>query len=276
MSTNDGMVLLAGGTFLMGSEKFYPEEAPVREVSVGAFRIDAHTVTNRDFSRFVRKTGYVTVAERPLDPAEFPGADPKDLVPGAMVFRKTQGPLADLNNWRQWWDYVGGTYWRRPEGPGSSIESRPDHPVVHVAYEDAEAYARWLGKRLPTEAEWEFAARGRQEALFPWGDVMPEWIPNGGRGPLQAPWPVTLGEPTDFGLLGIATNVHEWCADWHDKDYYSRSPERNPAGPDQGVRRAARGGAWRHAHTICRVTLRGKLDPTFRYNDFGFRLARSL
>ena len=92
--------------------------------------------------------------------------------------------------------------------------------------------------RLPTEAEWEFAARGRQQALFPWGDVMPEWIPNGGRGPLQAPWPVTLGEPNDFGLFGIATNVHEWCADWHDKDYYARSPERNPAGPDQGVRRA--------------------------------------
>ena len=129
---------------------------------------------------------------------------------------------------------------------------------------------------MPTEAEWEFAARGRQDALFPWGDVMPEWIPNGGRGPLQAPWPVTLGDPTDFGLLGIATNVHEWCADWHDNDYYSRSPERNPTGPKEGVRRVARGGAWRHAHTMCRVTLRSKIDPAFRYNDFGFRLARSL
>jgi len=159
--------------------------------------------------------------------------------------------------------------------------AQADLPVVGVSWIDAVAYCTWRSEhdgrsvRLPTEAEWEFAARGRQEALFPWGDVMPAWIPNGGRGPLQAPWPVTLGEPTDFGLLGIATNVHEWCADWHDQAYYSRSPERNPTGPVHGVRRAARGGAWRHAQTICRVTLRSKLDPSFRYNDFGFRLARS-
>ncbi len=155
-------------------------------------------------------------------------------------------------------------------------------PVVGVSWLDAAAYCAWRSEqdgrqvRLPTEAEWEFAARGSQRALFPWGDAVPAWIPNGGRGPLKAPWPVALGEPTDFGLFGIAANVHEWCADWYDKDYYSRSPERNPAGPDHGVRRAARGGAWRHAQTICRVTLRSKLDPTFRYNDFGFRIARSV
>jgi formylglycine-generating enzyme required for sulfatase activity len=159
--------------------------------------------------------------------------------------------------------------------------SRSDLPVVGVSWFDAVAYCAWLSTidrrivRLPTEAEWELAARGRQEALFPWGDEMPAWIPNGGRGPLDAPWPVTLGDPTDFGLLGIATNVHEWCADWHDTQYYSRSPENNPAGPDHGVRRASRGGAWRHAYTICRVTLRSKLDPAFRYNDYGFRVARS-
>ena len=158
----------------------------------------------------------------------------------------------------------------------------PDLPVVGVSWFDAVAYCTWRSGvdgravRLPTEAEWEYAARGRQEALFPWGDVMPSWIPNGGRGPLQAPWPVTLGEPTDFGLLGISTNVHEWCADWHETEYYGKSPERNPAGPDDGVRRASRGGAWRHARTMCRVTLRSKLDPSFRYNDYGFRLARSV
>ena len=144
--------------------------------------------------------------------------------------------------------FVDATKHELPRDWSHPLFAHADLPVVGVSWIDAVAYCAWRSEqdgrpvRLPTEAEWEFAARGRQEALFPWGDVMPEWIPNGGRGPLQAPWPVTLGEPTDFGLLGIATNVHEWCADWHDKDYYSRSPERNPAGPNQGVRRAARGG----------------------------------
>jgi sulfatase modifying factor 1 len=157
-----------------------------------------------------------------------------------------------------------------------------DLPVVGVSWIDAVAYCSWRSEqdgrpvRLPTEAEWELAARGPRQALFPWGDAIPEWIPNGGRGPLQAPWPVTLGEPNDFGLFGISANVHEWCADWYDKDYYGRSPQHNPSGAEHGVRRAARGGAWRHAQTFCRVTLRSKLDPSFRYNDFGFRLARSL
>jgi formylglycine-generating enzyme required for sulfatase activity len=170
-----------------------------------------------------------------------------------------------------------------PPGDWSNpLFARPDLPVVGVSWIDVVAYCAWRSAqdgravRLPTEAEWEFAARGPRQALFPWGDGVPAWIPDGGRGPREAPWPVTLGEPTEFGLFGIATNVHEWCADWHDKDYYSRSPDRNPPGPGQGVRRAARGGAWRHAHTFCRVTQRSKLDPSFRYNDFGFRLARSL
>jgi formylglycine-generating enzyme required for sulfatase activity len=157
---------------------------------------------------------------------------------------------------------------------------KPDLPVVGVSWLDAVAYCAWRSTRdgrdvrLPTEAEWEFAARGKHGGLFPWGDVMPAWIPNEGRGPLDAPWPVTLGEPTDFGLLGIAANVHEWCSDWHDAEYYSRSPERNPIGPPAGIRRASRGGAWRHVYTLCRATLRSKLDPSFRYNDYGFRLAR--
>jgi len=176
--------------------------------------------------------------------------------------------------------FVEATGHELPRDWSNASFAHPDLPVVGVSWMDATDYCEWRSQteprpvRLPTEAEWEFAARGRQASLFPWGDIMPDWIPNGGRGPLEAPWPVTLGEPTDFGLFGIATNVHEWCADWYDEDYYSRSPELNPAGPAQGIRRASRGGAWRHAYTMCRVTLRSKLDPSFRYNDYGFRIAR--
>ena len=178
--------------------------------------------------------------------------------------------------------FIDATGHELPRDWNNALFAKSDLPIVGVSWVDACAYCDWRSQedgravRLPTEAEWEFAARGRQQALFPWGESMPEWIPNGGRGPLEAPWPVTLGEPTDFGLLGIATNVHEWCADWHDTGYYSQSPERNPTGPETGIRRASRGGAWRHAYTICRVTLRSKLDPSFRYNDYGFRLARSI
>jgi sulfatase modifying factor 1 len=182
----------------------------------------------------------------------------------------------------QYESFVAATGHELPRDWSHPPFAQPDLPVVGVSWLDAVAYCAWRSTdhgrpiRLPTEAEWEFAARGRQAALFPWGDTMPDWIPDGGRGPLPAPWSVTLGEPTDFGLFGIATNVHEWCGDWYDKDYYSRSPEVNPAGPDQGVRRISRGGSWRHVHTMCRVTLRSKLDPSFRYNDYGFRVARSL
>jgi formylglycine-generating enzyme required for sulfatase activity len=158
--------------------------------------------------------------------------------------------------------------------------AKPDLPVVGVSWIDAMTYCAWRSSeerrtvRLPTEAEWEFAARAAQDGQFPWGDAIPVWIPNGGRGPLEGPWPVTLGEPNAFGLYGIAANVHEWCADWHDKDYYRVSPERNPRGAERGMRRASRGGAWRHAVTISRVTQRSKLDPSFRYTDYGFRAAR--
>jgi formylglycine-generating enzyme required for sulfatase activity len=178
--------------------------------------------------------------------------------------------------------FIAATGHEPPRDWTNPLFTRADLPVVGVSWLDAAAYCEWRSAvdsrqvRLPTEAEWEIAARGRQEALFPWGETMPEWIPNGGKGPLTAPWPVTLGDPTDFGLLGIAANVHEWCADWHDAGYYAVSPERNPAGPDHGIRRASRGGSWRHAYTLCRVTLRSKLDPSFRYNDYGFRLARGL
>ena len=226
----DGMVRIQGGTFAMGSDRFYPEEAPVREVHIDSFWIDTCAVTNAEFSKFVRKTGYVTVAERALDPADFPGAPAENLVPGALVFHMTSGPV-NLRDYSQWWSWVPGACWKHPDGPGSSIDSRPDHPVVHVAYEDAESYAQWSGKRLPTEAEWEFAARGGLDGKdFVWGDEMePDGRPAANTWQGQFPWkstarngprtmPVGRFAPNGFGLYDMAGNVWEWTSDWYVAD----------------------------------------------------------
>ena len=160
----------------MGSVGFYPEEAPVREVQVDPFLIDRHPVTVSDFRRFVDDTGYVTVAERPLDPADYPQADPALLVPGSLVFRATTGPVP-LHDPHAWWRYAPGASWRSPDGPGSDLAGRGRHPVTHVAFEDAQAFAAWAAKDLPSEAEWEYAARGGLDgAAFAWGDEM---LPNG-------------------------------------------------------------------------------------------------
>jgi formylglycine-generating enzyme len=223
----DGMALVPEGTFLMGSEDFYPEERPVHRVQVDAFWMDRKPVTVAEFRRFVKATGYVTVAERPLDPAEYPDADPDLLVPGSLVFQPARGPV-DLTDVRNWWRYVPGARWDRPEGPQSNAYLRARHPVTHVAHEDAEAYARWAGKELPTEAEWERAARGGLEgATFAWGD---EEAP-GGRHLAnfwqgEFPWqnhaldghlgtsPVASFEPNGFGLHDMTGNVWEWTADF--------------------------------------------------------------
>ena len=170
----------------------------------------------------------------------------------------------------------------RPREWDNPAFARSDQPVVGVNWHDAEAYCRWRSVRdgevrLPTEAEWERAARGGPDGRrYPWGDEIPDWVPNNGNGPLEGPWPVAFGKPNGFGLYGIAANIHEWCADWHARDFYDVSPAVNPVGPAEGRRRASRGGAWRHALTVNRTAARSSLDPSFRYTDYGFRLARSI
>jgi sulfatase modifying factor 1 len=213
------LVGLAGGDFRMGSTAFYPEEAPAHTVTVPAFAVERHPVTNAQFSRFVEDTGYVTVAERPLDPALYPGVAGADLGPGALVFRPTAGPV-DLRDWRQWWDWAPHASWRQPFGPGSAVDDRLNHPVVQVSYVDALAYAKWAGRRLPTEAEWEYAARGGATTTYAWGD---EAAPGGdlmantwqGRFPYRnngaMGWfgtsPVGAFPPNAFGLVDMIGNV---------------------------------------------------------------------
>jgi formylglycine-generating enzyme len=178
--------------------------------------------------------------------------------------------------------FVRATRPEVPPGWSDPAFSAPDQPVVGVTWHEATVYAEWLSEtaggrwRLPTEAEWERAARGGIDGRrYPWGDEIPGWIPEEGRGPLAGPWPVTLGEPNGFEVFGIAANIHEWCADWYASDFYASSPDRNPSGPERGVRRASRGGSWRHAVTISRCATRSRIDPSFRYTDYGFRVVRS-
>lgn len=224
-----GMLWIPGGTFRMGAEKFYAEERPLHAVTVDSFWMDRDAVTNEQFARFVEATLYVTLAERPPNPADFPGAPPENLVPGSMVFHKTERAV-DLRNYANWWAWVPGANWRHPKGPQSSLEDLARHPVVHVAYEDVEAYARWAGKELPTEAEWEFAARGGLDgATFTWGnEEFPDGkaMVNSWQG--EFPWqnlltdghestsPVGAFPPNGYGLCDMAGNVWEWTSDWYE------------------------------------------------------------
>jgi sulfatase modifying factor 1 len=250
------VVRLPGGTFTMGSDRHYAEEAPARAVSVDGFAIDRYAVTNAKFSAFVEATGYVTVAEVSPDPALYPGAPPENLVPGSMVFTMTDGPV-DLRNYANWWRWVPGADWRHPTGPESSIDGMDDHPVVQVAWPDVVAYCEWAGRELPTEAEWEYAARGGLDgAEFVWGDHDPQESE-----PLANTWqggfpfentevdgwtrtaPVGSYPPNGFGLFDMAGNVWEWTDDWYRRGHGTESSCCAPANP--------RGGS-----------LEGSFDPT--------------
>ncbi|MFC3443303.1 formylglycine-generating enzyme family protein [Sphingobium rhizovicinum] len=233
------MRLITGGSFAMGSDRFYPEEAPVQRVRVDSFWIDETPVTNRDFARFVEATGHRTLAEVAPDPADYPGMSPEMARAGSLLFQRTAGPV-DLQDFSQWWSFSFGTDWRHPHGPDSDLEALWDHPVVHVAYEDAQAYAKWAGKSLPTEAEWEYAARGGLDgADYAWGDAL---APDGvmlanywqGLFPFsnlledgyERTSPVRTYAANGYGLYDMIGNVWEWTADW----YGERKVERKAKG----------------------------------------------
>ena len=253
--TPTGMIHLDGGTFEMGSDRFYPEEAPARRVRVDPFWIDATPVTNQAFAAFVAATGYVTVAEQAPDPKLYPGMDPALAQPGSLVFERTKGPV-DLSDPSQWWDFRLGADWRHPLGPDSDLAGLDAHPVVHIAYADALAYAEWAGKALPTEAEWEFAARGGLDGadyawgaelapggallaniwhgLFPFANQMPDaWARTS---------PVGAYPANGYGLSDMIGNVWEWTTDWYAQPKIEKKAKGSccvPANPRGGVERAS-------------------------------------
>jgi formylglycine-generating enzyme len=263
------MARIPGGEFLMGSEDFYPEEQPVRLVHVDGFWMDQHPVTVAEFRRFVKATGHVTWAEVPPDPAQYPDALPELLVPGSLVFTGSTGPV-DLTDYRNWWSWVPGADWRHPEGPGSTLHGRERHPVTHVAPGDAAAYAEWAGKQLPTEAEWERAARGGLEgAVYCWGD---EFTPRGRRMANtwqgQFPWqnlavgrdrrttPVGRFPANGYDLYDMAGNVWEWTSDDFAPPPNGASPApccgpQSPRGAADPPRRVIKGGSHLCAPNYC-------------------------
>jgi len=274
------MAWIPGGEFGMGSDRHYPEEAPAHRVAVNGFWIDIHAVTNAEYARFVDATGYVTSAERSADPSDYPGAKPELLVPSSVMFKKASGPV-DLRNPYHWWVYRAGADWRHPRGPGSHLKALMNHPVVHVAFADAQAYADWAGKELPTEAEWECAARGGLDgAEFIWGNELApggKAMANYWQG--EFPWqnlledgyewtaPVDAFPANGYGLHQMAGNVWEWTVDWYQDhraishpcctiaDPRGGDPEHSfdPRTPDVKIpRKVMKGGSYLCAPNYCR------------------------
>jgi formylglycine-generating enzyme required for sulfatase activity len=308
------MAWIPGGEFSMGAQEppgrgdvgmqATRDSRPIHRVYVDGFWMDRTEVTNAQFSVFVRATGYTTIAERVPRAEEFPGAPAENLAAGSVVFSPPGHPVP-LNDHFQWWSYVPGANWRHPLGPRSNLKGRERHPVVHVAYEDALAYADWAGKRIPTEAEWEFAARGGLTgAVYPWGDTFRrdgEWMANSHQGhfPVQdtgedgfvGTAPVGEFPPNGYGLYDVGGNVWEWVSDWYRPDYYARLAEaggvaRNPRGPDSAYdpsepgepKRVHRGGSFLCTDQYCSrymVGTRGKGEISTGTNHLGFRCVKS-
>lgn len=308
----EGMVWIPGGEFSMGSKdprgdlcggtEAMEDARPVHRVQVDGFWMDRTEVTNADFARFVAATNYVTVAERPLRAADYPGVPAEKLVPGSIVFTPPNHAVP-LNSYFQWWSWVPGANWRHPEGPASDLKGRERFPVVHIAYEDAEAYAKWAGKRLPTEAEWEFAARGGLSGeLYAWGrELNPDGKKMANIWEGEFPYkntaadgyagiaPVGVFPPNGYGLYDVAGNVWEWCQDWYAPNTYAKAPalSKNPTGPTQAesfdpaeagvAKRVMRGGSFLCTDQYCTrymVGSRGKGAPDTGSNHAGFRCVR--
>jgi len=302
-SSVDGMVSIPGGRFWMGIDHM-DDAQPVHQVEVKGFWMDRTDVTNDEFARFVKATGYVTVAERPLDPKEFPDLASEDLAPGSVVFTPPANPIS-LENPLAWWRFVRGANWRHPEGPNSDLRGKEKYPVVHIAWPDAMAYAKWAGKRLPTEAEWEFAARGGLDRQnYVWGNELKpggKWQANTFQGHFPdhntsedgyaGVAPVASFEPNGYGLYDMSGNVWQWVSDWYRPDYYvglSRdgSLATNPEGPrdsfdpqEPGVqKRVQKGGSYLCTDQYCERYMpgaRGKGDPETGTNHLGFRCVRA-
>ena len=295
------MIFVPGGTFKMGSLNF-ADAQPIHEVTLNSFYIDEHEVTNAQYAQFVKETGYITVAERELNPNDFPGVDPAVLVPGSAVFI-CQSHVSDLSNHLQWWDYVAGANWKLPDGEGSTNSKDWERlPVTQIAFEDAEAYAKWAGKRLPTEAEWEYAAKGgvHDQETYYWGTHKLEngkWLVNIFQGTFPntniaedgfiGASPVKSFPPNGYGLYDMEGNVWEWCADYYQADYYQNSPKLNPKGPNSSYdpqepnleKRVQRGGSFLCNDQYCeryKAGARGKAEVNSPTNNVGFRCVKDI